>query len=112
MDDEVQVPATHTDVFRSTVRGAEPITTVTTNSSDAGMSLDVNEVPVWDKERFGRLLTEAVEKAFNVHVVEVNTINVRGKVKRMGRSRGTQTSWKKAIVTLQPGEQIQVFEGV
>ena len=64
MDDEVQVPATHTDVFRSTVRGAEPITTVTTNSSDAGMSLDVNEVPVWDKERFGRLLTEAVEKAF------------------------------------------------
>ena len=64
MDDEVQVPATHTDVFRSTVRGAEPITTVTTNSSDAGMSLDRNEVPVWDKERFGRLLTEAVEKAF------------------------------------------------
>lgn len=64
MDDEVQVPATHTDVFRSTVRGAEPITTVTTNSSDAGMSLDVNEVPTWDEERFGRLLTEAVEKAF------------------------------------------------
>ena len=64
MDDEVQVPATHADVFRSTVRGAEPITTVTTNSSDAGMSLDRNEVPVWDKERFGRLLTEAVEKAF------------------------------------------------
>lgn len=64
MDDEVQVPATHADVFRSTVRGAEPITTVTTNSSDAGMSLDVNEVPTWDEERFGRLLTEAVEKAF------------------------------------------------
>ena len=64
IDDEVQVPATHADVFRSTVRGAEPITTVTTNSSDAGMSLDRNEVPVWDKERFGRLLTEAVEKAF------------------------------------------------
>ncbi len=57
-------------------------------------------------------IAEAVEKAFNVHVVEVNTMNVRGKVKRMGRSRGTQTSWKKAIVTLQPGEQIQVFEGV
>ena len=62
MDDEVQVPATHADVFRSTVRGAEPITTVTTNSSDAGMSFDDNEVPEWDGERFGRLLTQAVEK--------------------------------------------------
>src|ERR1700748_491013 len=58
------------------------------------------------------MIAEAVEKAFNVHVVEVNTMNVRGKVKRMGRSKGTQTSWKKAIVTLQAGEQIQVFEGV
>ena len=57
-------------------------------------------------------IAEAVEKAFNVHVVAVNTMNVRGKVKRMGRSRGTQPSWKKAVVTLQPGEQIQVFEGV
>ena len=57
-------------------------------------------------------IAEAVEKAFNVHVVEVNTMHVRGKVKRMGKSKGTQASWKKAIVTLQPGEQIQVFEGV
>src|SRR5438477_7879801 len=57
-------------------------------------------------------IAEAVEKAFNVHVLEVNTMHVRGKVKRMGKSKGTQASWKKAIVTLQPGEQIQVFEGV
>lgn len=57
-------------------------------------------------------IAEAVEKAFNVHVVEVNTMHVRGKVKRMGRSSGRQPSWKKAIVTLQPGEQIQVFEGI
>ena len=64
MDDAVQVPGTNADVFRSTVRGAEPITTVTTNSSDAGMSFDDNEVPEWDGERFGRLLTQAVEKAF------------------------------------------------
>ena len=51
-------------------------------------------------------IAEAVEKAFNVHVVAVNTMNVRGKVKRMGRSRGTQPSWKKAVVTLQPGDVI------
>jgi large subunit ribosomal protein L23 len=57
-------------------------------------------------------IAEAVQKAFNVHVVAVNTLHVRGKMKRMGKSRGYQTSWKKAIVTLQPGEQIQVFEGI
>jgi large subunit ribosomal protein L23 len=57
-------------------------------------------------------IAEAVERAFNVHVVAVNTSNVRGKVKRFGRTMGRQTSWKKAVVTLQPGEQIQVFEGI
>lgn len=57
-------------------------------------------------------IADAVEKAFNVHVLEVNTMHVRGKTKRMGKSRGTQASWKKAIVTLQPGDQIQVFEGI
>jgi large subunit ribosomal protein L23 len=57
-------------------------------------------------------IAEAVEKAFNVHVVEVNTMHVRGKQKRFGKSKGMQASWKKAVVTLQPGEQIQVFEGV
>lgn len=57
-------------------------------------------------------IAEAVQKAFNVHVVDVNTIHVRGKMKRYGRNIGRQVSWKKAIVTLQPGEQIQVFEGV
>lgn len=57
-------------------------------------------------------IAEAVEKAFNVHVVAVNTMHVRGKEKRMGKNRGYQANWKKAIVTLQPGEQIQVFEGI
>ena len=57
-------------------------------------------------------IAQAVEKAFNVHVVAVNTLHMRGKVKRYGRNLGRQVSWKKAVVTLQPGEQIQVFEGV
>ncbi len=57
-------------------------------------------------------IAEAVQKAFNVHVVGVNTFHMRGKLKRYGRNIGRQSSWKKAIVTLQPGEQIQVFEGV
>ena len=57
-------------------------------------------------------IAEAVEKAFNVHVVAVNTMHVRGKLKRMGKYKGYQASWKKAIVSLRPGEQIQVFEGI
>lgn len=57
-------------------------------------------------------IAAAVEKAFNVHVVAVNTSHVNGKLKRYGRNVGHQVSWKKAVVTLQPGEQIQVFEGV
>ena len=57
-------------------------------------------------------IADAVEKAFDVHVVDVNTSHVRGKMKRYGRNMGRQVSWKKAVVTLQPGEQIQVFEGV
>ncbi len=57
-------------------------------------------------------IAEAVEKAFNVHVMDVNTLRMRGKMKRYGRNIGRQASWKKAVVTLQAGEQIQVFEGV
>ena len=55
----------------------------------------------------------AVEMAFNVHVEAVNTMHVRGKVKRMGRrAGGQQPDWKKAVVTLRPGEQITLFEGI
>jgi large subunit ribosomal protein L23 len=57
-------------------------------------------------------IAAAVELAFNVHVVDVNTAHVRGKLKRYGKGIGRQASWKKAVVTLRPGEQIQVFEGV
>ena len=55
-------------------------------------------------------IRQAVEKLFNVHVVKVNTINVRGKAKRVRYSTmGKTRSWKKAIVTLAPGEQIEIF---
>jgi large subunit ribosomal protein L23 len=58
-------------------------------------------------------IREAVEKAFSVHVEAVNTMRVRGKIKRMGRRRGgQQPDWKKAVVTLRAGDQIQLFEGI
>jgi large subunit ribosomal protein L23 len=58
-------------------------------------------------------IREAVQKAFNVNVEQVNTLRVRGKVKRMGRrSGGQQPDWKKAVVTLRAGDQIELFEGI
>jgi large subunit ribosomal protein L23 len=54
----------------------------------------------------------AVEKMFNVTVVDVRTMNVRGKMKRLGFHSGKRPDWKKAIVTLKKDEQLSLFEGV
>ena len=54
----------------------------------------------------------AVQEAFGVKVVKVNTMNVRGKSKRYGPRVATKPAWKKAIVTLAPGNSITIFEGV
>ena len=59
-------------------------------------------------------IKEAVEKAFpNVTVLAVNTMNVHAKARRQRtRISGFRTGWKKAIVTLAPGQRIEIFEGV
>lgn len=57
-------------------------------------------------------IKRAVEKMFEVHVSSVNTMNLMGKDRRVGRSVGRRSDWKKAIVTLAEGETIDVFEGV
>jgi len=63
-------------------------------------------------------IREAVEKTFKVSVKAVNTLNVKPKKKsrsasrRGGRINGTEPGWKKAIVTLAPGERIDIFEQV
>ena len=54
----------------------------------------------------------AVESAYKVKVEAVNTMVVRGKVKRVGRYEGKKSNWKKAIVTLKAGDKIEVMEGV
>jgi len=54
----------------------------------------------------------AVEKLFNVHVEDVKTLNIRGKIKRVGRGIGKKSNWKKAYITLREGEKIEFFEGV
>jgi large subunit ribosomal protein L23 len=57
-------------------------------------------------------IKEAVEKAFKVKVRKVNVMTVPGKTRRFGRRQVTSSSWKKAIVTLEPGHKITFFEGV
>lgn len=54
----------------------------------------------------------AIERIFNVRVANVRTMQVRGKFKRRGRVLGKRRDWKKAIVTLRPGQRIEFFEGV
>ena len=57
-------------------------------------------------------IRHAVEKLWNVSVVSVRTAVVRGKEKRMGRFVGRRSNWKKAIVTIAAGQNIEFFEGV
>jgi large subunit ribosomal protein L23 len=54
----------------------------------------------------------AVEQAFNVNVVSVNTSRTMGKRRRVGKHSGMTSTWKKAIVTIQEGQKIEFFEGV
>lgn len=55
-------------------------------------------------------IAKAISQIFNVKVASVNTVNVEGKVKRMGRSIGKRSGYKKAIVKLAAGETIEFFE--
>lgn len=57
-------------------------------------------------------IKQAVEKLWNVNVVSVRTAIVRGKEKRMGRFMGKRSNWKKAVVTIAAGQNIEFFEGV
>jgi large subunit ribosomal protein L23 len=56
-------------------------------------------------------IRKAVEEIFKVKVLAVNTCRYEGKQKRLGRTEGRRPDWKKAIVTLAPGEKIVFFEG-
>lgn len=57
-------------------------------------------------------IREAVQKIFDVKVLQVNTQIVRGKRKRFGRTMGQSKTWKKAMVQLKEGDKIEIFEGV
>ena len=82
----------------------------------------ITEKGVFLKETFGRYgfevsmdankpaIRQAIEAHFKVNVEEVRTMVVRGKQRRIGRHSGRRPNWKKAIVTLQKGQKIELFE--
>lgn len=60
-------------------------------------------------------IKRAVEEAFankKISVASVSVMQVRGKMRRVGRRSGMTRSWKKAVVTLAPGQRLDMFEGV
>lgn len=74
---------------------------------------EFNQVTFEVDKRANRVeIARAVEKIFNVKVANTRTAHVKGKIKRRGRILGKRKDWKKAIVTLMPGERIDFFEGV
>jgi len=57
-------------------------------------------------------IRRAIETIFSVKVSSVRTMQLRGKVRRQGRWVGKRNDWKKAIVTLQPDQKIELFEQI
>lgn len=57
-------------------------------------------------------IRDAVKAIFGVEVIDVNVMNVRGKNRRSGRQMTRTSDWKKAVVTVAPGQTIAFFEGV
>jgi len=65
-----------------------------------------------DREANKPQIKQAVEKAFGVTVTTVNVMTIHSEMRRVSRRQVFTRSWKKAIVTLQPGDKIGLFEGV
>lgn len=84
---------------------------ITENSMD--MASDKKYVFKVAKDSNKTEIRKAVEEIFGVEVAKVNTVNVNGKTKRMGRTVGRTASYKKAIVTLTDNsKEIEIFENL
>ena len=88
------------------------LTPVITEKSNDGLQVGKYTFKV-AKDATKPEIKKAVEKLFGVEVDKVTTMNVRGKMKRLGRYEGRTASWKKAIVTLTADSKaIEFFEGM
>lgn len=65
-----------------------------------------------DKAANKLMIKSAVEDLFKVKVIDVRTLVMPGKIRRMGRNQGKTSTWKKAIVRLKKGESITMFDNL
>lgn len=65
-----------------------------------------------DKRANKPMVREAVQKIFSVDVTKVNIIKMPSKSRRVGKTTGQTQPWVKAVVTLAPGQRLEIFEGV
>jgi large subunit ribosomal protein L23 len=73
---------------------------------------NLNQISFEVDPRANRIaIKKAVETIFSVSVTSVRTLNIKGKTKRRGLILGKRKNWKKAVVTLKPGQRIDFFEG-
>lgn len=74
---------------------------------------DTNQVSFKVDKRANKIeILNAVETLFKVKVLEVRTMNVKGKKRRVGRNVGRKPHWKKAVVKLAEGKNIEFFDGM
>ena len=86
---------------------------IITEKSMAGVATEKKYTFKVDKKATKIQIAKAVEEIFGVKVSKVNTVSVRGRLRRQGRSQGYTASWKKAYVTLtQDSKTIEFFEGM
>lgn len=90
------------DIIVKPVITEKSVTMLEENKYVFRVSLNANKIEI----------KQAVEEIFKVKVTNVNTLRVKGKMKRVGRYQGKTSDWKKAIVTLASGHHIEVFEGL
>lgn len=75
--------------------------------------MEENKYSFWVDPAANKIeIKAAIEKMFKVSVVEVRTMNVKGKKKRVGRYLGRTSDRKKAIATLKAGDRIENFAGL
>lgn len=93
----------HYDIIRRPVLSEKSYSEIANKKYVFEVAVDANKIEI----------KEAVEKAFGVKVEKVNTINVRGKLKRQGRTQGYTSKRKKAIVQLtKDSKAIEIFENL
>lgn len=86
---------------------------IITEKSMAGVATEKKYTFKVDKKATKIQIAKAVEEIFGVNVAKVNTVSVRGRLRRQGRSQGYTPSWKKAYVTLtEKSKTIEFFEGM